>query len=77
MTRTITAGALTNEHIGSLVSHHGAATPRRLRGLGAPGPSTSTSLVFVYLQWDWPYETTCVTQDADITIHDDPEGGRT
>lgn len=74
--RTINASALADEHVGALVSHQGAATPRRLRGLGAPGPTSSTSLVFVYLQWDWPYETTCVTPDAEITIHDEPEGGQ-
>ena len=67
--RTIKARALTEDHLGKLASHEGAATPLRLDGV-------ALSLTRAYLYWQGGLDT-CVLLDADITIHDEPEGGQT
>lgn len=64
--RTIKARALTDRHVGRLASHEGAATPLRLVGC-------ALSLTRAYLYWQGGIDT-CVSLDADITIHDEDGG---
>lgn len=65
--RTIKARALTEDHLGSIASHEGASTPLRLLGC-------AQSLTRAYLYWEGGIDT-CVTLDAEITLHDDGGGG--
>lgn len=65
--RTVKARALTEDHLGRLASHDGASTPLRLLGC-------AQSLTRAYLYWEGGIDT-CVLLDADITLHDDGDGG--